>query len=71
MQEIARAVMSRLVHEPTIRLRSLSEERAHASLEIARELFGLHEEGQAQGTPAELAEVHDLQSRHDRFRRPR
>jgi glutamyl-tRNA reductase len=65
VQEIARAVMSRLLHEPTIRLRSLGEERGHASRELVRELFGLHEEAQAERAPAELAEVHDLQSRRD------
>jgi glutamyl-tRNA reductase len=44
VEAIARAVMSRLLHEPTIRLRSLGGDRGHASLEIVRELFGLHEE---------------------------
>ncbi len=39
IEAVARAVMSRLLHEPTIRLRSLSEERGHASLELVRELF--------------------------------
>jgi hypothetical protein len=41
---VAKAVMSRLLHEPTIRLRSLSEARGHASLELVRELFGLRED---------------------------
>ena len=54
--------MSRLLHEPTIRLRSLSEERGHASLELVRELFGLREDEPAQ-PPAALAEVHDLPAR--------
>jgi glutamyl-tRNA reductase len=44
VEAIARAVMSRLLHEPTIRLRSLSQERGHASLEVVRELFGLRED---------------------------
>jgi len=61
VEAIARAVMSRLLHEPTIRLRSLSEERGHASLELVRELFGLREDVPAEEQPAaELAEVHDL-----------
>jgi glutamyl-tRNA reductase len=70
VEAIARAVMSRLLHEPTIRLRSLSEERGHASLELVRELFGLREDGhveeaagQDEGADAKLAEVHDLQRR--------
>jgi len=70
VEAIARAVMSRLLHEPTIRLRSLSEDRGHASLELVRELFGLREDApaqpEAQGqerATAELAEVHDLRQR--------
>ncbi len=67
VEAIARAVMSRLLHEPTIRLRSLSEDRGHASLEIVRELFGLREEVTAEEEPAtELAEVHDLRRRRER-----
>jgi glutamyl-tRNA reductase len=61
---IARAVMARLLHEPTIRLRSFSEDRGHASLELVRELFGLREDRadalSTERSPAELAEVHDL-----------
>jgi glutamyl-tRNA reductase len=70
IEAVARAVMSRLLHEPTIRLRSLSEERGHASLELVRELFGLRDEESAEKAeeqnripPAQLAEVHDLQRR--------
>jgi glutamyl-tRNA reductase len=44
VEAVAKAVMSRLLHEPTIRLRSLSEARGHASLELVRELFGLRED---------------------------
>ncbi len=43
VEAIARAVMSRLLHEPTIRLRSHGE-RGHASIELVRELFGLSED---------------------------
>jgi glutamyl-tRNA reductase len=64
IEAVARAVMSRLLHEPTIRLRSLSEERGHASLELVRELFALREDDPSQELPAaELAEVHDLRHR--------
>jgi glutamyl-tRNA reductase len=64
VEAIARAVMSRLLHEPTIRLRSLSEDRGHASLELVRELFGLREDAPEEDEqPAELAEVHDLRPR--------
>jgi len=64
VEAIARAVMNRLLHEPTIRLRTLSEARGHATLELVRELFGLREADAAPPpAPAELAEVHDLGSR--------
>ncbi|HEY5193424.1 MAG TPA: glutamyl-tRNA reductase [Solirubrobacteraceae bacterium] len=63
VEAVARAVLGRLLHEPTIRLRSLSQERTlggashgggqaggHASLQLVRELFGLDEE-----TPRDLS----------------
>lgn len=76
IEAVAKAVASRLLHEPTIRLRSLSEQRSHASLEIVRELFGLAEEeteqerGEAQGSERveqeaaneQLAEVRPLRA---------
>jgi glutamyl-tRNA reductase len=64
IEAVARAVMSRLLHEPTIRLRSLSDERGHASLELVRELFALRDDDRSQEpAAAELAEVHDLPAR--------
>ncbi len=78
VEAIARAVAKRLLHEPTIRLRSLSEERGHASLELVRELFGLREDGTRVQAPEQeqqeqeqrqepettrLAEVHHLRRR--------
>ncbi len=53
VEAIARAVMSRLLHEPTIRLRSLGEDRGHASLELVRELFGLREDAAVAGAIGE------------------
>jgi glutamyl-tRNA reductase len=73
VEAVARAVMSRLLHEPTIRLRSLGgprrpgRDRGHASLELVRELFGLQEGAPGEQKPtAELAEVHDLRRRRQR-----
>jgi glutamyl-tRNA reductase len=61
VEAIARAVMSRLLHEPTIRLRSMGADRGHASLELVRELFGLREHEAAEEQPSsKMAEVHDL-----------
>ncbi len=67
VEAIARAVMSRLLHEPTIRLRSLSEDRGHSRLELVRELFGLREDASSLEEPSgSLAEVHDLRRRRER-----
>ena len=67
VEAIARAVMSRLLHEPTIRLRSLGEDHGHASLELVRELFGLREDAPPLEEPSgKLAEVHDLRRRRER-----
>src|SRR5271167_5020068 len=67
VEAIARAVMSRLLHEPTIRLRSLAGDRSHAGLELVRELFGLREDAPVeQETSGKLAEVHDLRRRRER-----
>ncbi len=65
VEAIARAVMTRLLHEPTIRLRSLDGDRGHASLELVRELFALRSDGAEPpaGSEDELAEVHDLEHR--------
>jgi glutamyl-tRNA reductase len=68
VEAVARAVLNRLLHEPTIRLRSLSEERGHASLQLVRELFGLDEEhAHGEQHPAgdadtKLAEVRSIKS---------
>jgi glutamyl-tRNA reductase len=48
-EAIARAVASRLLHEPTIRLRSAGDARGHSILQLVRELFGLHEGTEAGG----------------------
>jgi glutamyl-tRNA reductase len=67
VEAIARAIVARLLHEPTIRLRGLRGESSHASLEVLRELFALGEPppGDAEPAPgqepaAELAQVHEL-----------
>jgi glutamyl-tRNA reductase len=55
VEAIAKAVANRLLHEPTLRLRSLSERRSHASLQLVRELFGLDDPAESE-TPADEAE---------------
>ena len=55
-EAIARSVMNRLLHEPTLRLRTMTEGRSHGRLQIMRELFGL--EGAPEGIE-EIAEAVD------------
>ncbi len=72
VEAVARAVLGRLLHEPTIRLRSFSQERGHSSLQLVRELFGLDEEPttnaakhadiQTEQADETLAEVRSIQS---------
>jgi glutamyl-tRNA reductase len=67
VEALARAVVARLLHEPTIRLRSLDPERVHGSIEMLRDLFGLRgdaatqvdEEGAGNQAAAARADAHD------------
>jgi glutamyl-tRNA reductase len=43
VEAMARAVVKRLLHEPTERVRALDPEHRHARLQLLRELFGLEE----------------------------
>jgi glutamyl-tRNA reductase len=43
IEAMTRAVMQRLLHEPTIRLKSLERDGGHGRVQLARELFGLEE----------------------------
>ena len=54
VEAMARAVMNRVLHEPTIRLKTLGDGRGHGRLETIRELFGL-EEGAADAAEHEAA----------------
>jgi glutamyl-tRNA reductase len=57
VEAVARAVMQRLLHEPTIRLKSAGEDGAtHGHQQVVRELFGLDASAPAQvdGAPAQV-----------------
>ena len=41
---IARTIVNRLLHEPTVRMRELRDDRMHARMALVRELFGLDAE---------------------------
>jgi glutamyl-tRNA reductase len=55
VEAMANAIVKRLLHEPTVRLKDLAGENAHARMQVVRELFGL-EEPEEEG----LAEVRPL-----------
>jgi glutamyl-tRNA reductase len=63
---IARAILNRLLHEPTLRMKELRDDRVHARMALVRELFGLQDEaGEAarQADPEALAEVREFRRR--------
>jgi glutamyl-tRNA reductase len=67
---LAHAIVNRLLHEPTVRLKELRDDRVHARMALIRDLFGLADEdvaGDEEQLPddTELAEVRELpQRRH-------
>jgi glutamyl-tRNA reductase len=63
VEKLARAAVSRLLHEPTVRLKAADADQRHARLQLLRELFGLEEPGDAADEPARTAEVRALRPR--------
>jgi glutamyl-tRNA reductase len=59
VEALARAVAKRLLHEPTIHVKSLDTAHRHARLQILRELFGL-DEADAPESAERAAEVRAL-----------
>jgi glutamyl-tRNA reductase len=74
---LARALVNRLLHEPTLRMKELRDDRVHARMALVRDLFGLSadevgdepglsadEVGDEQQPPVEqLAEVREISER--------
>jgi glutamyl-tRNA reductase len=62
---LAHAVVNRLLHEPTLRMKELRGDRVHARMQLIRELFGLDapDEGARGETGTEVAEVRELGQR--------
>ena len=67
IEAMARSLMQRMLHEPTIRLKSLDRDNGHGRVQLARELFGLGgAEADAGAAPVEQdaeAEVRPLRRR--------
>jgi glutamyl-tRNA reductase len=62
VEKLARTAVSRLLHEPTVRVRQLDAEHRHARLSLLRELFGLDEQPAA-AERGEGGEVRPLRRR--------
>ncbi len=67
---LAHAVVNRLLHHPTSRLKELRDDRVHARMAMVRDLFDLEVEeaheagsGDAAGDRGELAQVHSIGER--------
>ncbi|MFZ0043549.1 MAG: glutamyl-tRNA reductase [Solirubrobacteraceae bacterium] len=65
VEAIARSVVNRLLHEPTLRMKEMHDDRVHARMALVRDLFGLDVQEGALPTPVaktepELAEVREL-----------
>jgi glutamyl-tRNA reductase len=66
IEAMARSLMQRVLHEPTIRLKSLDREGGHGRVQLARELFGLQDGAADAAAPAEqdaAADVRPLRRR--------
>ena len=70
LRALARAVMQRLLHEPTVRMKRGTEGRTHARMQLVRELFGLEDADEAAPAESEPADVHELPTTRP-ARRPR
>jgi glutamyl-tRNA reductase len=59
---LAHSIVNRLLHEPTLRIKELQDDRVHARMALLRDLFGLADEGVADDG-IQLAEVRELPQR--------
>jgi len=69
VEAIARSIVNRLLHEPTVRMKELRDDRVHARMALVRELFGLSPEEAP--LPAEEAAPPDAQRLAEVRRLPR
>jgi glutamyl-tRNA reductase len=70
---LARAIVNRVLHDPTVRMKELRDDRVHARMALVRDLWGLEDEvpgssdaGFDDVEPEELAEVRALPQRRRR-----
>jgi glutamyl-tRNA reductase len=72
VEVLARAVVNRLLHEPTLRLKgAVADDASYVYVHALRELFGLEPSGHGAGHAREVAEVTSLEARRNRQQRRR
>ena len=49
-----------MLHEPTLRMKQMADERVHLRMQVVRELFGLEESVDGVDAPGQLADVRPL-----------
>ncbi|HMJ02776.1 MAG TPA: glutamyl-tRNA reductase, partial [Conexibacter sp.] len=60
VEAIAQAIVNRLLHEPTLRMKQMSDDRVHLRTQVVRELFGLEETVEGVDAEQPLADVRPL-----------
>jgi glutamyl-tRNA reductase len=67
---VARAIVNRLLHHPTLRIKELRDERVHARMALVQDLFGLSvDDGEAlREAPVEAQDLADIRNLPERKR---
>lgn len=60
IEALAQAVVNRMLHEPTLRMKQTADERVHLRMQVVRELFGLEETVEGVDVEQPLADVRPL-----------
>jgi glutamyl-tRNA reductase len=60
IEALAQAVVKRILHEPTLRIKQMADERVHLRMQVVRELFGLEETVEGVDAEQPLADVTPL-----------
>jgi glutamyl-tRNA reductase len=60
---LAHSIVNRLLHEPTLRIKELRDDRVHSRMALIRELFGIEEIAEDAQDDSRLAEVRELPQR--------
>jgi glutamyl-tRNA reductase len=68
IEAVARSVVNRLLHEPTLKMKEMRDGRVHARMALVRDLFGLRTDEDASAAAsvsasAPVAEVRELPAR--------